>query len=64
MFTKIEIKISLNKAMEADMPTSGKGEMVAIDKHAAAIGRILLEPLHELKEGLEALGYEVVIDEV
>ena len=63
MFTKIEIKISLNKAMEADMQTSGKGEMVAINKHAATIGRVLDGPLGELKGGLEALGYEVVIDE-
>lgn len=62
MFQRITITIDLSHQMDADMPTSGTGEMEAIDKHSAVIDRMVTEPLRGLVDELRSLGYIVDVD--
>ena len=64
MFQQITITIDLSEPMKQDMPKSGAGEMMAIDKHEAIIDRALFDPLNEdLAADLRQLGYFVAIND-
>lgn len=62
MFQQITISISLNMDMEKDLPKSGPGEIEAMDKFAAQIGRATSPWLDGLYQDLADLGYVVHIE--
>ena len=63
VFQKITFSITLSDKMERNLPTSGPGEMTAIDKHSAIIDHAIEGYLEGAKSNLESLGYTVEIDQ-